>query len=135
MVNGSEGGNVRDQIVQEVVIELRGGISDQGLLSKHHSLGCLGVGREETPVDESTISQIYSHKKVSIKIKIIGFIIEMHTWVVALLGSQVEDGLDHALGVGGSLQEKLDNGSEQLQLHLSVLVLEVLEERGQQLCK
>lgn len=42
--------------------------------------------------------------------------------------------MDHALGVGGSLQEELDNGSKELQLHLSVLILEVLEERCQQLC-
>lgn len=58
----------------------------------------------------------------------------MSTRVVALLGGQIEDSLDHALGVRGSLQEQFDNGREELELHLGVLVLEVLEERGQQLC-
>ena len=58
----------------------------------------------------------------------------MGTWVVALLGSQIEHSLDHALGISGPLQEQLDDSCEELELHLGVLVLEVLEERSQQFC-
>jgi hypothetical protein len=129
VVHGGEGGDVGDEVVEEALVELGGAVSDEGLLGEHDCLGCLRVSGEETPVNETTISEIYSAmlgrrgaKKG-----------EGLTWVVALLGGQVEHLLYHALGISWSLQEKLDNSSEKLELHLSVLILEVLEEGSQQL--
>ena len=54
-------------------------------------------------------------------------------WVLALLGCQGENLLDKLLGVGGPLQEELHDGGEQLQLHLRVLVVEVVQEALEQL--
>ena len=81
-------------------------------LSEHDLLGGGGVSTEQPPVDEASVPEVR---------------------VLALLSGERENLLDQLLGVGGSLQEELHYGGQQLQLHLTVLVMEILQETLQQL--
>ena len=58
MVHTRECGDVGDEVVEETLVELRGAVCNEGLLSEDHGLGGLGIGGQETPVDETTISEI-----------------------------------------------------------------------------
>ena len=74
-------------------------------------LGGLGVG-EQTPVHEAAVANI---------------------GVRAFLGSEVQHAQHHVLGVLGALEEQLDRGGQELQLHLVRLVQKVLQEAVQQI--
>ena len=55
--------------------------------------------------------------------------------LVTDLRREAEDLLHEFLCVGGTLEEELDDGGEELQLHLCVLILESVQERLEQLVR
>ncbi len=59
VVHAGQCGNVRDEVVQQRFVKLGCIIGNKRLLSEYHSLSSLRVGREKTPIDEATVSQIY----------------------------------------------------------------------------
>ena len=82
------------------------------LLREHDLLGGLRVGGEEPPVDVAAVAQV---------------------GVVRVLRGEREHVLHHLLRVGGALEEELDGGGEELQLHQRRLVVERVQDRLQQL--
>ena len=78
---------------------------DQRFLCQYDLLGCGGIRAEQPPVNEASVPEVR---------------------VLALLSSEGQNLLDQLLGVGGSLQEQLHNRGQQLELDLTILVMEVL---------
>ena len=104
VVNAGQAGDVTDQLVQQCRLQLVRLVSDQRLLGQHDLLGSGRVSAEQPPVDKSSVPQV---------------------GVLALLVGEREDLLDQLLGVVGLFRKRL-------QLDLTVLVMEGLQETLQQ---
>ena len=104
VVNAGQAGDVTDQLVQQCRLQLVRLVSDQRLLGQHDLLGSGRVSAEQAPIDKSSVPQV---------------------GVLALLGGEREDLLDQLLGVVGLFRKRL-------QLDLTVLVMEGLQETLQQ---
>ena len=110
VVHRSQGRNVADELIQEGRLQQVGLFRNGGLFGKYHVLGCSWVGGQEAPVDVAPVPQVR---------------------VVAVLGGQTQHVLDEIGRVRGPLEEEFDDGGEELELHLRVLVVEVLKEGSQ----
>mmetsp|Transcript_12023 Transcript_12023/g.35567 ORF Transcript_12023/g.35567 Transcript_12023/m.35567 type:complete len:610 (-) Transcript_12023:1065-2894(-) len=114
VVDGGEGGEVRDELVEHGRVEREGVVVDVWLLGEHDLLGGLGVGREQAPVDVAAVAQV---------------------GVVRVLRREREHVLHHLLRLRRPLEEELDRGGEHLQLDGGGLIVERLEEGLEQLVR
>eukprot|EP01137_Pigoraptor_chileana_P028939 Opistho-2@13440 len=112
VVDGGQGGDLPNELVQERPLEHVRLICNERLLREHDRL-CRGrVRGEEAPVNVATVAEV---------------------GIVRLLRSQLQHLLHKLLRVAGALEEELDNRGEKLQLDLGVFVLEVVEEGREEL--
>ena len=112
VVDGTEGGNLADEDIEQVRLKPVCIILDDGLVTKNNELGSLGISRQKTPVDETTVTEV---------------------GVVGLLRGKIEDTLHHVLSVLWILQEALDGGREQLELDGGIFLFERFKEGIEQL--
>ena len=112
VVHRGERADVRDEPLAERGAERRRGVLDRRARRQNDRLGSLRVRGEEAPVDEAAVAQV---------------------GVVALLRGELQHLLDQRAALLGLLQEELDRCREELELDGVGLVLEVLEERLEQL--
>mmetsp|Transcript_27540 Transcript_27540/g.42340 ORF Transcript_27540/g.42340 Transcript_27540/m.42340 type:complete len:304 (+) Transcript_27540:996-1907(+) len=107
MVDGRKSCNLTNKNVKQGWFKTECIIFDDGLVTQDYHLGSFWVGRQETPVDETTVTQI---------------------GVVTFFGCHIEYTLDHVLGIFWVLQKALDGSSEQLQLNCRILFFERFQE-------
>ena len=107
MVNTSQAGDVTDKLVKQSWLQQVSLLCDQRLLCGDNILGGGRVCAEQPPVDEATVPEV---------------------GVLALLGGKAEHLLHQLLGVSRPLEEQLHNSSEELDLDLGVLIMEVVQE-------
>ncbi len=107
VVDRRQSGNVADELVKKTWLQEIGLLGNGGLLGQNNVFSCTRIRGEKTPVDVPPVSEV---------------------GVVTVLGGQAEGVLDQVGGVRGTLEEELDDGGQQLELDLGILIMEVLKE-------
>lgn len=58
VIDGGQGADVADELIQQGGLDQVCLLGDQGLLRQHHLLGGDGVGRQQPPVDVAAVAQV-----------------------------------------------------------------------------
>ncbi len=100
-----------DELVQEARLKEVSFLRDSRFLGQYYVLSGSWISGEQSPVDVTPITKVR---------------------VVAVLRGKTEYALYKLLGVCRSLEEELHRGGEELELNLSILVMEVLHKGAEQ---
>mmetsp|Transcript_9481 Transcript_9481/g.18170 ORF Transcript_9481/g.18170 Transcript_9481/m.18170 type:complete len:426 (-) Transcript_9481:1406-2683(-) len=112
VINRRESGDLSNQDIEQRRIQFECIILNNGLVTQDNHLGGLGVGRQQTPVNETTVPQI---------------------GIVGFFRCQIQNTLDHVLRVLRILEKTLDRSREQLQLNRRVFLFERFQKGIEQL--
>mmetsp|Transcript_26828 Transcript_26828/g.56647 ORF Transcript_26828/g.56647 Transcript_26828/m.56647 type:complete len:480 (+) Transcript_26828:733-2172(+) len=107
VIDARKRGNLPNKNIQQIGFQSEGVILNDRLVTQYNKLGSLRICGEQPPINESTITQI---------------------GIVTLLCGQIQYPLDHILRLLGIFKEALDRGSEKLELHGGIFLLECFEE-------
>ena len=113
MVDGSKRGDVVNKKIEKGRLEIIGGIGNERTLSADNLSGSLSVVSNQSPVDETSITDI---------------------GIIGVLSDSRDDLLDKIHGVG-VVQEELDGSGEERELDASRLLLEAIDEGLQELIR